>query len=91
MPPSLFSPPESIVHGVRCAFQAAAKTTFGFPGNSSKSAKPVLFETNRTFSQVTPPSIVLYTPRSSLALKALPIAATHTILLLVGSISTAPI
>ncbi len=52
---------------------------------------PVLSDTNNTFSQLAPPSVERYTPRSELGAKALPKAATKTTFGLLGWISTAPI
>src|SRR5690242_5140287 len=78
MPPS--RAPEMIVHGLRSPRHMAANTTFGLPGWNSTSTAPVLSETNRTFCQVLPPSFVRKTPRSTLGLNGLPMAATNAVL-----------
>ncbi len=73
-----------IVHGLRSRRDIHAYTTLGLPGCSSTSIAPSWSETNSTLRQVLPPSVVLKTPRSLLALNMSPFAATHTMFGLVG-------
>src|SRR6185503_5845592 len=80
-----------IVHGLRWPRHIHAYSTSGFDGFTSRSAAPIESDTYSTLRQFLPPSVLLNTPRSSLFLNALPIAATHTVFGLVGCTRTAPI
>ena len=59
---------------VRC--HVDAYTTSGFVGSSTRSMAPASSLTESTWSQDSPPSRVLYTPRSGLVVHSLPDAAT---------------
>src|SRR3990172_454086 len=73
-----------IVHGFRWPRHIEAKTTFGLPGCSSRSAAPVESERYSTLRQVRPPSVERKTPRSTLGANGFPSAATKTRFGLVG-------
>src|SRR6056297_3206295 len=94
LPPScvicspLPSPPELKNQGSLLCSHMAAINLLGFVGSMTKSATPVLLFTNKTFSQVSPPSVVLKTPRSGCSPQGEPIAPTYTISGFVGSIIT---
>ena len=70
------SEPEVAVQGFRSARHAEAKTMRGFDGLIAKSTAPVESEIARTWSHVSPPSVVRNTPRSGLGPKGSPSAAT---------------
>src|SRR6056297_1427522 len=82
------SPPELKNHGSLLCSHMAAISLFGFFGSITKSATPVLLFTNNTFSQVSPPSVVLKTPRSGCSPQGEPMAPTYTTSGSVGSIIT---
>src|SRR5437868_7231797 len=67
------SPPERKVHPLRRKSHRPAKSTFGFDGSMVMIEQPVeALGFFSTFVHVLPPSLVLYTPRSSLSLHSLP-------------------
>src|SRR5437773_9640013 len=78
-PPSLAGPPLTIVHGLRCARQAPAYSSFGFDQLIAIDTAPVCSLRKSTFCHVAPPSFVRYTPRSGPQPNGLPIAATYAI------------
>ncbi|PYQ68257.1 MAG: hypothetical protein DMF53_00510 [Acidobacteria bacterium] len=68
----------------------AAKIVSGAAGSAARSTAPVLSSTNRTFSQLRPPSVLRNTPRSALGPKTCPWAATSTTSAFLGSIHRRP-
>ena len=92
LPPScvmykpLPEPPELKNQGSRLCSHIAAINLLGLVGSIIRSATPVLLFTKRTFSQVSPPSVVLKTPRSGCSPQGDPMAPTYTVLGFIGSI-----
>ena len=71
-------PPAAKPKAVRRRVYVAAKRMSGLVGWMMRSVAPVLASTVSVRLQVRPPSVVMYTPRSGLAPKRWPTAATHT-------------
>src|SRR6202789_1776680 len=80
-----------IVHGLRSACHIHAYTTFGFVGSISIAAAPAVSEMCSTCFHVSPPSVVLYTPRVAFALNGSPCTAAYTTFAFVGSIRSVAI
>ena len=72
-------PPLLTVQGLRIVCQSAANSTFGRFGSRLRSPAPASSLRYSTRSQVAPPSVERYTPRSGLRPKARPSAATYTV------------
>src|SRR6185295_10345230 len=69
----------------------SAKTMFELFGSIVTWTAPVFSSLYKTLSHVLPPSVVLYTPRSSFGPYGCPSAATKTLFSFLGSISRPPI
>src|SRR4030081_2818540 len=69
-------PPLLRKYGPRARSQLAAHTTSGLLGSSCTSTNPALSLTNFTSSQVVPPFVLLYNPRSRFGPHVWPSAAT---------------
>src|SRR4030095_1624398 len=68
--------------------QLPQNTVSGWIGLIATSHTPVLSFTNSTWLQLSPPSSLRYRPRSAFVENCVPIAATKTRFLLLGSIAT---
>src|SRR6476646_5589946 len=69
-------PPDVRKYAPRTRWYAEANSTFGFDGSIATSTNPVESSMNLISFHVTPPSSVLYSPRSGFAFHAAPSAAT---------------
>src|SRR5439155_26389945 len=79
-------PPERNVHPLRRKSHIPANSVFGVCGSIDIIEHPVdALAPWRTLVHVLPPSVVLYTPRSSLSLQSLPGTPTYTVFDSVGS------
>ena len=74
---ALFSPPELNDQAVLLNSHIEAYKVFGLEGSIAKSAHPVELFRNKIFSQVSPPSVDLKTPLSSLSDQSAPKTATY--------------
>ena len=74
---ALLSPPELNDHPVRLNSHIDAYNILGLLGSIAKSAQPVDSFRYKIFSQVTPPSLDLYTPLSLLSDQSAPKTATN--------------
>src|SRR5688572_12504409 len=57
------APPDTSIHGRRCACHSPAYSTFGLLGSITRSTTPVESLRKRTRCHVVPPSFERYTPR----------------------------
>ena len=73
-------PPDDMPHDLRHASHREAYITAGLLGSMVRSTAPERSSRYNTLRQVIPPLVLLYTPRSGLAIECLPNAATHTML-----------
>ena len=81
---ALPGPPPFMQQAVRRRWYMLAKSTFGSAMEMATSLAPVSSSPLSTCFQVSPPSVVLYTPRSPPGPKSGPVAATNTMFSLVG-------
>ena len=88
---ALPGPPLLKKYGPRTRSQLVAHRMSGFCGCMSMSTKPASSETKLIRSQVSPPSFVRYSPRSSFAPQGCPSAATYTQSAFVGWTTMRPI
>src|ERR1700743_567338 len=77
-------PPLDIWFSLRYASHIAAYMMFGFVSSISMSTAPVAGPRSRTLRHVAPPSVDLYTPRSSLLRRYCPESAMKTMFGAVG-------